>query len=333
MPEKLTLHYAGQAGEGYGWGVANTNLRRQLAQHFTLTEGEADIVFMPLADHEFNSATPARGRLNLAYTFFEFPLGPNAAANAAKYDVVFCGSTWCLNRMRERGITNGRVLIQGVDHEVFKPAPLPKSGFNIFSGGKFEFRKGQDLVIAAFREFIKTDSRAHLVCAWNNPWPQLIHSMKDSPFIKWAGSGSTQHEFFASLLVANGIPRERFTILPPMNQHALAASMAGTHVGLFPNRCEGGTNLVMMEYAALGREIIANELTGHADVADAITLRIEAKEDERHWAVQKPEYIVGALKAAGSLVEPKPVRYSWADSAQTIVSACKELVSRQSVSA
>jgi len=89
----MKLHYAGQPGSGYGWGVCNTNLRRELAKLCTLVEApeikgvyatdmptpavsyDADAVFMPLADHDFNPATPARGKRNLAYTFFEFNLG------------------------------------------------------------------------------------------------------------------------------------------------------------------------------------------------------------------------------------------------------------------
>ena len=37
-------------------------------------------------------------------------------------------------------------------------------------------------------------------------------------------------------------------------------------VGLFPNRCEGGTNLVLMEYMACGRPVVASYFTGHKDV-------------------------------------------------------------------
>ena len=37
-------------------------------------------------------------------------------------------------------------------------------------------------------------------------------------------------------------------------------------LGLFPNRCEGGTNLVMMEYLACGKPVVAAYATGHRDV-------------------------------------------------------------------
>ena len=39
-----------------------------------------------------------------------------------------------------------------------------------------------------------------------------------------------------------------------------------TDIGIFPNRCEGGNNMVMCEYMACGRTVIASDTTGHADV-------------------------------------------------------------------
>jgi glycosyltransferase involved in cell wall biosynthesis len=39
-----------------------------------------------------------------------------------------------------------------------------------------------------------------------------------------------------------------------------------TDIGIFPNRCEGGNNMVMCEYMACGRTVIASDATGHADV-------------------------------------------------------------------
>jgi hypothetical protein len=54
--------------------------------------------------------------------------------------------------------------------------PRPKTGwhgdrFKIFSGGKLEFRKGQDLVLLAFRAFAHRHSDVLLGTAWSQPWP------------------------------------------------------------------------------------------------------------------------------------------------------------------
>lgn len=307
-----TLHYAGfqPNAAGFGWATCNANLRTELGKLFQLVEAPpADIVFMPLADHDFNPVTPARGEINLAYTFFEYPLGPNAEKNAAKYDIVFCGSTWCQDRLRDRGITNTDVLIQGVDQGVFHPpkvesrkAKVENGEFRIFSGGKFEYRKGQDLVISAFKEFSKTHPEAHLVCSWFNPWPQLIVSALHGCGLSFPlGAFEDQMALFADVLYLYGLAPSQFTILPRLSQQKLAAEMANTDIALFPNRCEGGTNLVLMEYAATGRPIVANELTGHADVSNLITFPIQAIEAIDHWAVQSVDNILEALEAAFSL--------------------------------
>ncbi len=318
----MRLHYAGTPGEGFGWGVANKNLLHELGKLAEIAT-EADVVFMPLADHQFNPATSARGEINLGYCFFESELGPNAAENAAKYDIVFVGSTWCKERCAERGIFNTEVLIQGVDHSIFKPGPRENDGqFRVFSGGKFEYRKGQDLVIAAFREFAKTEPSAHLVCAWFNPWPQLIYSMWNSQHVVFNVEGKTQMEVMSSLLRRNGV--KNFTILPQLTQRELAGVMHGTDCGVFPNRCEGGTNLVLMEYAACGRPVVANALTGHADVRDAIAVEIKAKTGPDGWAKQSIGDIVAALHSAKSAL-PRKAEWTWERAARQIMDRIEAL--------
>jgi glycosyltransferase involved in cell wall biosynthesis len=234
-----------------------------------------------------------------------------------------------MDRLREIGVKNTKLLIQGVDSAVFSPQSprAPDGAIRIFSGGKFEYRKGQDLVIAAFREFVKSHPEAHLVCAWHNPWPQLFRTMANSGVINTLAHGETQPEFFRSLLHNNGISDSQFTILPQLSQHDLAREMANTDFGLFPNRCEGGTNLVLMEYAALGREIVANVLTGHADVENAISMPIEATEDENHWALQPVANITDAMRDAADYPRSDftGCSWTWEDAAKTVLSEIDNL--------
>lgn len=334
----MKLHYAGTPGEGWGWGVCSANLLRELAKLVELTgPADADAVFMPIEGRDLEAFSPARARLNVAYTFFESPLRALAAANAAKYDIVFSGSTWCLARMGEQGIGNARLLIQGVDHAIFRPAPRrPDGRFRIFSGGKFEWRKGQDLVIAAFAQFARRhpEARAHLTCAWFNAWPHLIRGMARSPHLAFdgiAGDDRDQVRLFASLLVRNGLDRAQFSVLPQLPQPVLAAEMAATDCGLFPNRCEGGTNLVLMEYLACGRPAVANVLTGHADLAGADIVPIPATEDADHWADQRLDDVVQALEAAyarhvagDAPPSDAPRAWTWERAARTVVDALAE---------
>ena len=323
---RIKFHYAGEPGEGWGWATCNSNLLRELARLVELSELPADVVFVPIGDHNLNPWSQVRGKLTFGYAFFESELGPRAAENAARFDVLFCGSTWCLRRLEARGIRHGRILIQGVDAQIFRPRPrVADSKFRIFSGGKFEWRKGQDLVIAAFKRFSALHPEAHLVCAWHNFWSDQIPSLSHSPHIVKTARGKTQVEFFTDLLVNNGLSPEQFTVLPMLPQRELVEWMAQTDCGLFPNRCEGGTNLVLMEYLSCGRPAAANRLTGHADLHASGILEIEAREDERGWASQKIEAVAAALERLwlrrDEPFDSNPPAWPWADTAKQIVEA------------
>lgn len=303
MPQAMkSIYYAGQPGDGFGWGVCNRHLKEEIEKVYPIQRCPAETVIMPLADHDFNPISSARGtKRNLAYTFFEYPLGKMARSNAAKYDVVFCGSTWCLERMAAAGIKNGKTLIQGVDGQVFFPKPNPRNDdeFWIFSGGKFEYRKGQDLVLAAFREISRKYPKTRLITVWQNPWPSLYQTMAESREIQFALMGKTWGEQVENLCRLNGIDPQRVVAMEgSISQKDLADIYHHCDVGLFPNRCEGGTNLVSMEFMACGRPIVTHALTGQGELWNAGTMLYNARLDENFWAVSKAEDIVAAVERA-----------------------------------
>ena len=322
----MTIHYTGQQGGPFGWGTFGAAMAREFKRAGVWAEREAaDVIFQPLADNNFTPSA-ALGKRNVAMSFFEFALGPDAKANADKFEAVFVGSTWCQQRCAEAGIHNTRVLIQGVDGDIFKPQPPrePDGTLRIFSGGKFEYRKGQDLVIAAFREFVKSHPEAHLVCAWHNPWPALIFDalQRSTLLIQSITGAATQQNLFARVLIENGIPPENFTILPQLSHIDLAREMANTDFGLFPNRCEGGNNLVMQEYAGVRGKIVANVKTGHADIREAVTHHIRATDDANKWAAQSIGDILDAMEDAvrhPNMTTGRP--WAWEAAARTVPDA------------
>ncbi len=256
------LIFLGKPGDGFGWGVCNANLfnaLKPLCDVELCTDEERnrfdDPVFCPVTDGGLRPPRPIKCPRLIGYGFWEMPLTDAAQFNSNKYHHIFAGSSWCSARVKSAGqCENVSPLVQGVDFERFTPQPWnERKGFRVFSGGKYEFRKAQDIVLAAMRIFMSQRTDAALIAAWHNPWPETMQSMNDSPLI------DVEDPF-------KDLPKDRVFLIPPTPNEKMPAIYQQTDVGIFPNRCEGGTNLVMMEYMASGRPVIALAETGQADV-------------------------------------------------------------------
>jgi glycosyltransferase involved in cell wall biosynthesis len=213
---------------------------------------------------------PFTGSVNYGYTFFENSLPSDAKKNAARFDLVFAGSTWCRDRLQEKGITWSDVLIQGIDPRLFYPVNPDETDttdyFTIYSGGKLELRKSQDIVIRAVKVMQDRHKDILFVNCWHNSWNFSMNTMIHSPLIKFNEQVKCSPEIIQKILAENGIDLERTITLPRIPQDQFKKIYDKTDVGLFPNRCEGGTNLVMMEYMACGKPVVASYNSGHKDV-------------------------------------------------------------------
>ena len=124
----------------------------------------------------------------------------------------------------------------------------------IYSGGQLSQRKAQDLVIEAVKIIQKRHPEALLLASWFNIW-----------------AGTDGYKDAGVDLLG----------LPLLSHRELCFYMNQSDVGLFPNRCEGGTNLILMEYMACGKPVVANVSTGQRDVVDdSCSIPIEGSDDE-----------------------------------------------------
>ena len=266
---------------------------------------------------------------------------PRAIENAHRYfDIVTAGSTWCEQVLRDHGLTATGTLIQGVDGQIFNPECAEKAyggdRFVVFSGGKFELRKGQDLVLRAFKALQDRHPDVLLVTSWFNFWGSSMATMSASPYIRFQPSQSDYRVMMWRVVSDAGIDPRRVLTLPPQPNAAMARIYKNTDVGLFPNRCEGGTNLVLMEYMACGKCAIAAFNTGHRDVLTAgNSIRIlghkpmticrdgepvavwddpdlEETVERLEWAYQHRDEAAGIGRRAGDDMR----RFSWAASAR-----------------
>jgi glycosyltransferase involved in cell wall biosynthesis len=210
------------------------------------------------------------GTPSIGVTFFETAVhGPEAIGNARRHPLIVTGSTWNERVLRAHGLTNVRTILQGVDPSLFHPAPSAgglKDRFLVFSGGKLELRKGQDIALAAFRRFAERRPDATLVASWHSPWPQLARSVDRTGLAAPVAFDAEGRLDATAWAVANGVRREQFLDAGATPNPLMPQLLRQMDVALFPNRCEGGTNLVAMECMACGVPTILSANSGHLDL-------------------------------------------------------------------
>lgn len=300
----MSLHYHLPKGAGYGWGVCGSSLSSELD-----ALGAKEVVIPPFSNEpvaldngklieavEGISGLPVHKFIwpwrRLGYAFIEDDiLFSKYAANLQLYDSFVCGSSYMHDELEASGALSyvkdkTSYAIQGVDSsrflydETYTKPPNLKDKYVIGSFGKFEYRKGQDAVIAAFKQVAQTRKDVVLAVNWFNPWPQTIESMKYSPYIgsskvlenlgtRYAGNWSVlQNTFYENLLFEQGLKRDQFIVLPPMEHSnpAYADMYRMCDLIVFPNRKEAGTNLPLMEALCTGTRCAFTVNHGHSDV-------------------------------------------------------------------
>jgi glycosyltransferase involved in cell wall biosynthesis len=253
---------------------------RQFVQQLKEREGQAvnvDALVLSALGNEFQAAkasanTDITGAPTLGVVFYEIPqLSAETVERARRYPLIICGSTWNEQVLRAHGVNTVTTVIQGIDPALFHPAPrqgILSDRFMVFSGGKLELRKGQDLVMAGFARFAKRHPEALLVTAWHSPWPKLAKSLDVSKRAEPMPFNEAGKPDLAAWARANGLADNQFLDLGSVPNALMAPILREMDAALFPNRSEGGTNLVAMEAMACGVPTILSANTGHMDLID-----------------------------------------------------------------
>jgi len=212
------------------------------------------------------------GSFKAGYTFFEENILQQDYIQNGRdnFDIVITGSKWCEEVLRNHGLESVETVIQGVDQQIFNTyhseKEIFKDNFVVFSGGKFEIRKGQDIVIKAYKVLQDRHKDVMLVNAWFNMWGDSMNTMAASPHIKYEVKSKDYATAMHGIFHDNDLDTGRIVTLSPRSNAMMAKIYKNTDIGLFTNRCEGGTNLVLMEYMACGKPVIASYNSGHRDV-------------------------------------------------------------------
>ncbi len=228
-----------------------------------------------------------RGRANIGVIAYEDTLFDAAVLERARsYDKLVVHSDYNRRLLADQGITNVGVALQGIDPSEIGPQPgTGRFGdrFVVFSGGKLEFRKAQDVVLTAFRIFQQRHPEALLVTAWHNAWPALSQGIAESLLTRVPPEiGSDGRLKITEWALHYGIPADAFVDLGFLGRGQIAPILADCHAAVFPNRCEGATNLVAMEAMGCGVPVILSANTGHLDL-----IRPDPAAPDNCWALTR----------------------------------------------
>ncbi|MEC8425811.1 MAG: glycosyltransferase family 4 protein, partial [Myxococcota bacterium] len=196
---------------------------------------------------------------------------PESLARARRYATVVCGSAWNASVLRGNGLDHVQTILQGVDPSLFHPAVRHKlvgDRFIIFSGGKAEHRKGQDIVLAAFKRFQARHPEALLLTAWQSPWPDKAADLAQSPHGLGAIPVIDGVLDVGAWAIANGLPPGSVIDVGLVANDRIPRLLGQCDCAVFASRYESGTNLPAMEAMACGLPVILSDNTGHRDILD-----------------------------------------------------------------
>lgn len=240
-----------------------------------------------------------RGRPHIGCPVFEdVALAKENAERLREYDVVVVASRWNQQVLDDLGI-DAVLCHEGIDPLLFNPSvrrSRDDSKFRVFTGGKAEYRKGQDLVIEAFKVFAEKHDDAVLVAAWGSPFSAWASDFEG----KWSiGAPPGLHigrPNYHAWVQRAGVKPHQFEWIEPRANGLMPEVYGGVDAAIFPNRCEGGTNFVAMECVACGVPTQVNLAYGQEDLVFEVAHGYEGE-----GAI---EQMVGFLEAQYERREP-----------------------------
>lgn len=215
--------------------------------------------------HSFSN-TPGRPDIGLAY-FLHSDIPKENLRRAASLPLIVAASSWHARVLRDRGLENVIHCPAGVDPALFHSAPRRgffRNRFAIYCGA-LSYRKGTDLVLAAFRIFQQRHPEALLVCCWSDLQPDDRVELAGSQYIEGA-IDEVGAEGLTAWLARNGIPQGAVLNLGNVVHSDMPGILRECDLALFPGRVTHATPLSAMEALACGLPTVLAANTGHLDL-------------------------------------------------------------------
>jgi len=198
----------------------------------------------------------------------EKPDTRDAIDKLSRYTHLLTGSSWNKEILENATGREVKVIHEGIDPNLFCPGSksgaLPEA-FYIYSAGKVEYRKAQDVVLLAFKRFVQKHPEARLVTLWQSPHADMANGFKgltDAPL--WLNEKGLDISRWAD---DNGIDPAKVIDLGVVPNYCLPPILREMDVMLAPSRCESCQSLPVMEAMACGVPVIYGYHTGMKDLA------------------------------------------------------------------
>jgi len=232
----------------------------------------ASIIHPAAFDFDLFGAKNIKGEADFCFIFFEnTDFTSEGIARANVFEAVLAGSQWNKDVLADKGVKDVKLAHQGVDLSLFHPAPkrdIFPNRFIIYSGGKLEYRKGQDIVVEAFKIFHQRHDDALLFVNWQNMFPDIGVEITRGGIVEVEPQklGSKKGLDIDRWLIECGLREDSFIDCGLVPNKDLPNLIRECDLALFTSRSEGGTNLSAMEALACGVPTVLSANTGHLDL-------------------------------------------------------------------
>ena len=194
------------------------------------------------------SMHPSRNNRS-ALTIFELePLTKEEVHQMNSMDKIFLPTDWAVDVAISSGVKKEKIYKTpfGVDNKIFYEKNKIKENDKItfINIGKWEIRKGHDILIKAFKKAFPKDPNVELIMHCDNPF------LSEKERNEWESYYSFDNRIKIS---------HRFK-----TQQELAELIKRCDCGIFPARAEGW-NMELAEMLAMGKHCIATNATAHKE--------------------------------------------------------------------
>ena len=184
----------------------------------------------------------------------------------AKLDQIFVCSEWAKTVVLMnvyRPASDVQVIPLGVDVNTFKPKLNQSEKTIFFNCGKWEIRKGHDVLVNIFNKAFDENDNVELWMMTTNPF---LSKEEDNQWKK---------------LYLNSRLGDKIKFIDRVNTHKEVYNiMSRTDCGIFPSKAEGW-NLELLEMLSCGKKVITTNYSAHTEFCNddnAYLVEVDSKE-------------------------------------------------------